>query len=155
MIPGKHLFTDFQGFPLIFQGLIVIAQVAIGTAHIVIESCQIRMIPGKHLFTNCQGFQLIFQGLPVVAQIAIGTAQIVIGSGQFPGIRHSLLQPPDCLFLVLAGIGRQTNLTPQNTCTNSPVRFRIRQLLRCPGEQLRKLAVFHRIVLRPAELAPN
>ena len=78
MLRRQNLFPDFQGFQLEFQRLAVVAQVAVGRAHIVVGGGQRGMIWRKNLFPDFQGFQQEFQCLAVVAQVAVGRAYIVV-----------------------------------------------------------------------------
>jgi len=75
----KYLLPDFKGFELEFQCLLMVAQSAVGTAHIVVGDSQIRVGGRKYLFPDFKGLELVFQFLLMLAQLTIGSAHIVVG----------------------------------------------------------------------------
>ena len=135
MVTGKHPFPDCQGFQLVFQCLLVVAQFAVGDAHIVVGGGKVGIVSGKYLFLDFQGFQLKFQRLAMVAHFVVGDAHIVIGGGKIRGIRLTFLKAADCLFFMLQGISGLAYFLPKKSGIEGPVRVFILQQRSCLGEE--------------------
>ena len=155
MLRRQNLFQDFQGFQLEFQRLAVVAQAAVGSAHIVVGGGQMGMLRRQNLFTDFQVFQFEFQCLAVVAQVAIDGAEVIVHGGEIFCIFQAFFQRGKMPLIKISGGIVLGKVKSKTTAVIDPISFQIFQMLCRQGKDFCKLGKFDSVIFLITELSPK